>query len=344
MTSSISFYCNQRTLRNLLRDIAAGTITIPAHQRPYGWTPKQKDKFIRAILSNFPVSSILLRQITAVSSLEDGRQRMTTAQKYVDGHFSVDGRLFTDLTPVEQERFMSYQVPVEVYIDATSEQAIRIFIDRQGGSPLSVGNRLNALVELSQAVGFAVRMLLTPGQGFHDRAGRIWGTHNMSNDKPKQPYLLEMTALIMGLAFGPEHMTKRWDVMVGNDILSRTFDDTVVQARLDRLLSIYERVQVRQPALVKDLKKQWSLNYFSGYIVYALYTFCDENSDRIYDGFVEFMVSVRRDPTLLATRLHVGIAESRHWTLARWANGYNSVFAPDAPAIVDEVDSDEDSD
>jgi hypothetical protein len=343
MTSSISFYSNQRSLRNLLRDFNAGSIIIPTHQRPYVWTSKQKEKFIRAILSNFPVSSILLRQLTMTCSLEDGSQRMRTAQKYVDGHFSVDGRLFADLTPVEQERFMAYQVPVEVYIDATSEQAIRIFIDRQGGSPLSVGNRLNALVELSQAVGFAVRMLLTPGQGFHDRAGRIWGTHNMLNDKPKQPYLMEMTALTMGLAFGPEHITKRWDAMVDNDILSRTFDDTVVQARLDRLLSIYERVQVRQPALAKDLKKQWPLNYLSGYIAYALHVFRDEEPGRIDDGFVEFMVAARRDPTLLVTRLHVGIG-NRAWTLARWTNGYNGVFVPGAPPIVDEVDSDEDTD
>ena len=342
MTSSVSFYCNQRSLRNLLRDLAVGSITIPAHQRPSVWTAKQKEKFIRAILNNFPVSSILLRQITAVSSLEDGRQRVTTAQKYVDGHFSVDGRLFTDLSPVEQERFMAYQVPVEVYLDATPEQAIRIFIDRQGGSPLSVGNRLNALVELSQAVGFAVRMLLTPGQGFHDRAGRIWGTHNMSNDKPKQPYLVEMTALVMGLAFGPEHITKRWDAMVDNDILSRTFDDNVVQARLDRLLSIYERVQARQPILAKDLKRQWALNYFSGYIAYALYTFRDEEPGRIDDGFIEFMVAARRDPTLLAKRLHIGIG-NRAWTLARWTNGYNGVFAPGADVIADDADSDEDT-
>jgi hypothetical protein len=71
--------------------------------------------------------------------------------------------------------------------------------------------------------------------------------------------------------------------------------------------------------------------------------FRGEEPGRIDDGLVDFMVAARRDPGLLVTRLHVGIG-NRAWTLARWTNGYNGVFVPDAPPIVDEVDSDEDTD
>jgi hypothetical protein len=339
MPSSITFYCNQRPLRQLVSSLTSGVISIPLHQRPYVWTVKQKEKLIRAILNNFPISSILLRQIHAGFSLEDGRQRLTTARLYSEGHFSVDGRLFAELSPVEQERFLSYQVPVEVYENATPEEAIRIFIDRQGGSPLTVGNRLNALTELSQVVGFTVQMIMTPGQGFHDRCARIWGVHNTQNDTPKQPYLENMTALCMGLAFGPAYITKRWDAMVDNDLLSRTFDDTLVRNRLDRLLRVYEQAQLRQPLAAKELKKQWPIARFSGYIAYAMFSFPEAEHQHVISRFTDFMVAARQDISLLI-QLH-GDLPKDSWTLARWTNGYNRVFAPEQAQVADDVDSDD---
>jgi hypothetical protein len=150
-----------------------------------------------------------------------------------------------------------------------------------------------------------------------------------------------MTALVMGLAFGPEHITKRWDSMVDNDSLSRTFDETAVYERLSSLLSVYEQAQVRHPILAKDLKKQYPLARFSGYIAYALYTFRDEDPSRVVNGFVDFIVASRRDPAELARLVTPGNGEA--WKLARWVNGYNAIFDPDANVVVTD-DDDDDSD
>ena len=271
----------ERTLLSLIDDMKENRIDIPPHQREYCWTHPQQTKFIISILKGYPIPSILMsgsRNINEKATLEDGRQRITTAMKFRQGEFTCENRKYAELSEREQERFDDERVIVITFYNATPEQRIEIFDWHQNGAPLTPGERYHAH-QTTPLIKFVKDTLMTPGIGLHDRAAAIWGirgdTPGVQSKDTRRKWLQSAVALITGIAYGPMYMNKNYQTVVDKGFMtSPSFNDRkkrAVYADLERIISIYEEVQRIQPIPGTSwLNKNWDMGNFTGYIAYSL--------------------------------------------------------------------------
>jgi hypothetical protein len=78
-------------------------------------------------------------------------------------------------------------------------------------------------------------------------------------------------ALVAGIAHGPQFLTKKYDIIKDNHLLTRAFDEALVMKALTRLLEVYEQLQEACPCPPSWLNKQYDAGQMSGYIVYSMY-------------------------------------------------------------------------
>lgn len=361
-----------KTLYSIIQQRQEEDIVIPEHQREYCWNESRKDKFVQSVLCGFPCPAILLGEHRGDKpTLEDGNQRITTAMKYRRDEFASNGKLFSQLSPIDQHYFDTYPISVVSYSNATQEDRIQIFDWHQNGAPLSTGERYHAHAS-TPLVRFVKDVLFTPGTGLHDRAVPIWGARNGTDKKRK--WLHDAVTLVTGLAHGASHMTKAYERMIANSFLTKDFDKAGVIRDLQRILEVFESADAIH-RVQGWTARNWDAGNFVGYIAYSLShkarveyeegqrafplaergTYDDghhkPNSltepewERLKAGWVAYMVRVRRDVSLpfkrvLERDLHRSLNNGRNWSLSRWRSGYMNVFEPDT--IQDVSDGEED--
>jgi len=347
--SRISFTVSQEPLRSLIDSYENEELIIPEHQREDVWKLQQKQRLVKTVLLGTPMPPALLglegRGVNISKTLQDGRQRLTSLSQYRKDLFEVDAKKFSQLTDIEKFQFNNYPMPVLQFKNATLEQIIDIFDNFQNGTPLSAGERYHSLETLSPIVKLAKKLLLTPGDGFHDRAEAVWGTHNGIGKRGND--LVMAMALIGGLAFSEGTnclISKKYAEMA--DIIKKPVSAAVearVRSNMDTILSIYEEVQRRVPFEKKsELNFQWNLGNFTGYIAYSLNRFPDETA-RLRAGWIEYLCEVRNRrhaavyrnlrgtgklKQALTEKLHRDITGARSWNAYRWYCGYLRVFDP----------------
>lgn len=271
----------ERTLLSLIDDLRDKRFEVPPHQREYCWTGPQQNKFILSVLKGYPIPSILMSASRANNekpTLEDGRQRLTTARMFRDDQITCEGRKYSEMTEREKERFDDERVLVITFYNATQDQRIEIFDWHQNGAPLTPGERYHAH-QATPLVKFVKETLMTPGIGLHDRAAATWGIRGdapdgQSKDK-RRKWLQSAVALVTGLAYGPKFMNKNYNTVVENNFMtSPAFNDAkklAVLAELNRILEIYEEAQRIQPVAGSSWHKvHWDVGNFTGYIAYSL--------------------------------------------------------------------------
>lgn len=315
--------------------MASGALQIPDHQREFVWPLSAQERLVRAILRGLPIPDILLRRHGMVTTIEDGRQRLTTMMRYIDNAFRVDGLYFREQSVESQMTIRLYIVGTTTYSDATDEEAVEIFNSHQNGVPLSVGEKLWALQAISPVVRFALRELLTPGSGFYDRTVPFWGERDPRGQRDKN--LLTAVALTAGLAFGNEYLSRKWKDLY--DVSSRAFDEALVRARLQTIVEIYEHVHATCPVTTKSQKnKYWDLANFTAYMAHSLTltpekepVYAIPSAEEAMDVWYTFLVEQRAHPEILGQRLRTtadGAAQGGHWTWDRWHKGWRRMFHP----------------
>ena len=345
-------------------------LVIPDHQRHAGvWPLLRKQKFITSIHLNHPVPSILMGSIQSETtrSLEDGLQRLKTILEFYQNEITdTEGRYFQNYTPKEQSDFLNYGITVVKYSGASEEARIQIFDNHQNGSPLKEGERLYAH-SATRLVRFTLQMLLTPGRGLYDRFAKVWGERGGEKDKKnRRKDLHQCVALVAGLAHGPNYITKKYDILIDNQILTKEFDGEIVRKALIRLVEIYERVQEAFPCSSSWLNKQFDMGQVSGYIAYSMYhpsiesehaslsIMIDAEWDAVKEKWIEFLYSLRKEAAqnakhmnkVLERTLHRDVGKARFWTLMRWRMGYLRIFEPTHEQLkrINEDQSDDGSD
>lgn len=274
-------------LSQLIEEYQEKRIIVPPHQREFRWDLPRQQKFIESILKGYPIPSILMsnRRIDHFPTLEDGRQRITTASRYRADQFSVESldgqqRKYSELSDIDRERFDNESVIVVTFSNASDNDRIQIFDWHQNGMPLTPGERYHAQ-HATPLIRFVKEQLMTPGIGYHDRAAAIWGIRGdpanppegfVSSDKSRK-WLLSATALVLGLSFGPGNATKKYEpekgFMTADFPLSKQKD---VKKDLERIFDIYEAVEARLTAIRPKpwLNAYWDFGNFTGYIIYSL--------------------------------------------------------------------------
>lgn len=345
-----------RRLRALVDELKSGAIAIPAHQREFVWTTDKQLKLVDAVQTGMPMPNITFRTrrtgSTVTTTLEDGRQRLTTLLRYMDGVFRDGrGRLFNELTDVERMQLESYPVNIMTYSNASDEQAIVIFNNLQNGVACSVGERIFSLVGISPLAHFTMEMLLSPGIGFYDRTVPFWGVRTPKGQRAR--HMTESFALCAGLAHGSQYISKKWPDI--EEIVAKPFDRDQVMRDLEFIVSLYESVHREAPVTTKSLKAMyWNPSNFTAYVIHSLKLTSEmekthplPSRGEIANTFREFMLEQRLHPELLAERLHASIPRGNgggHWKVSRWHNGWCRMFAPTARLDdVSDADSDDDS-
>ena len=339
---------------DLIEMLDAGEVKIPNHQRASGcWNEKLQKGFIKTVQQGMPTPAILQRKKGNDVYLEDGLQRLTTLRKYRNNEFKDhNGMTYEELSPIMKNQVDNYQVAIIRYSNATDQQAIEIFDNVQNGVPLSAGQRMDSLRYFpSPIVQQAYRLLLTKGQGIHDRASLVWG-ERCELDK-KRNDLVVAVAMISGVRTrNPEKdvlMTKKWDDIREDGLLYYEVEsDDKVCEKLSFVLSIHEEVISQRGPITtrKHFNQIWDLGNFNGPIIWSMSKFPEELT-RLRDGWVKWLVSYRDKPDMLKEYKDV-ISADRVWKHQRWESCYNYVFGiPNKPSTrlpLTRGDDDEDSD
>ena len=342
--STITVEHSTKTAEDLLAELKAGELIVPAHQREFCWPLGKMQRFVDTVQKGMPTQAIIVRNESGVKpSLEDGQQRLTTLSKYfADEFLDESGKKFSEHSAIEQYQMRRYSLALIRYKNATTKDAIEIFDRFQNGQPLSVGERIYSMSEISPFVKFVRETLLTVGAGLHDRAKAVWGTRGGADKK--RTNLLNAIALCAGCAFGTGAITLKWEDIQRQKILSRSdWDPAAIRSVLEQLLGVYEQVEAKSPhggAAIRN--KQWKVGMFSGYLLHSLKL--EPRPAGLVTKWADFLVTAREDPDLIEEVLHVDVGKARLWTTYRWKMGYLRVFDPDeAERLVDEDPSEEGS-
>lgn len=350
----ISYTANQIKLRAIIERKRRARLTLPEHQRDFCWSLRQQKTLISSIQRNKPIPSVLIREKEdGLHSLEDGHQRLESVSRYMDDMFPDEtGRKYSELTPLEKQRFDDYDIIATTYTGASDEEAREIFNDTQNGRPLTFGERIGSLSTTAPIVRYAIRMLLTPGEGFYEEIKPFWGEHSQKARRG-----CDMTiafAICAGLAFGIKNLSKKWDDAAA--VLHRDFDEVATTRRLRLLISIFARMHETAPVNTKPLRNAyWDVGNFTGYIIWSIlfqesplldetspYTILDTTT--LVGTWVDYLVAQRNQTGLLSEVLHRDISAARSWNQVRWANGVRRLFAPQTFVVVGagEIEDDDD--
>lgn len=263
-------------------------IIIPPHQREYCWNHRREEKFIQSILMGFPVPSLLFSENDdeRFPSVEDGRQRLTAASRFLNNKFSIKWGAsivtYNELPDLDKIQFNNSTLIVQTFDNATPAERIQVFECQQHGIPLTVGEKLYAQIA-SPLVSLVMRLLMTPGRAthaLHDRAIPIWGVrgdpvdmeHGSSRDK-RRKWLENATALIMGLAYGPKYATKKYEPQLGllTNVIT-TEKETGVFKDLVRIITIFEEANQDVAATKKNGSdnNHFDLGIYIGCIMFSL--------------------------------------------------------------------------
>jgi hypothetical protein len=112
-----------RQVNDLVRDVEEGRLLLkPPFQRRTVWTPSVKDHFLETVSLGLPFPEIFVvtghtdpATRTRVDHLVDGQQRVSALREYLNGSKDISYkkvRPYAQLSPDDQQRFLSYPVAV----------------------------------------------------------------------------------------------------------------------------------------------------------------------------------------------------------------------------------------
>lgn len=333
-----------RCIKEILDD---KNLDIPEHQRPFIWKNDRQVKLIDTIMSGLPMPNFLYNLEytidTTTSSpapklkhwLEDAQQRFYSIRNFYDNKFKWNNKSFSELTPVEMHKFLSYKICILQYTDATYDEKIKIFDNFQNGVALTAGQRYHARKH-TKLVSYAIERFLTPGKGYYDRMTKYFGEHKYGTDTKTRTYLSNVMGIAGGVAHGVNHITTSYDIL--GPILDKSFDEKKADATVEHMLDIFENVEKLVTVPANYRKELWKLGKFMGYIIATILTFPKE-LDKWSNIWTKYMQGIHEGTATIKV-LHYNCPKGRNWTNDRWKIGYNNLLNP--PEGLDMVDIEED--
>src|SRR6056297_3313165 len=115
-------------------------VLSPDFQRGSVWTTAAKVFLIDTILNDLPMPQVYFRtkvdpsSQTTVREVVDGQQRLRSILEFAAGKLRLSskapqhkGMVYTDLDPEDQEKFLSYRIPVVQLLNATDADVLEVF-------------------------------------------------------------------------------------------------------------------------------------------------------------------------------------------------------------------------
>ena len=169
------------------------------------------------------------------------------------------------------------------------------------------------------------------------RCHSVWGRRVESKGYTA---LTNAVAIAAGLALkNNDHIVTSYNILGPH--LNKPYDDVDVNQRLDKLLDVYNRAQEAYKVGIIELKKQWLVGYYTGYILYNLNQ-PDIDWEADSQMWVEYIVRCRRDKAAYYI-LKSSQPASRAWNSVRWGKGLQHVRNPELIDVL-RPSSDDDED
>jgi len=341
--NKMPFSVSTRSVRSLLAD---ETLDIPEHQRPYVWDGKKASAFIASILDDLPTHALFLYQAVEGGMLkkwlEDGQQRWLTVKGYIrdtdvitmswkrwnESGTNVPDK-YSNLSEENKQKILNYSFTIYTIENMSYDARMCLFQRLQDGKALTNGQRFNACVNMP-LVRLAKRIMDDP------RCHAVWGKRVESKGFTA---LTNAVAIAAGLALkNDDHIVTSYNIL-GPD-LNKPYNDVDVNQRLDKLLDVYNRAQEVCRVGITELKKQWAVGYFTGYILYNLNQ-PDIDWDSDSQMWVDYIVRCRKDKAAYYI-LKSSQPASRAWNSVRWGKGLQHVRNPELVEIVNSNSDDGD--
>lgn len=134
----IATTATNKKVRELFKSVRDGTLTPrPEFQRRFGWTAKDKDKFIESVVKGYPFPEIYICNGDVNTDtgegtqlLVDGLQSVSTLNEFFSGDSTFSHVLtmpYRELTQDEKAKFLEYNVVVRDLGQLNKEQIIEVF-------------------------------------------------------------------------------------------------------------------------------------------------------------------------------------------------------------------------
>jgi hypothetical protein len=138
---------------------------VPDHQRFPDWPLYKKQRLVDSILKNFPIHAIIGveqkkiqdNRIVEWCDIEDGQTRLTYLQEFMMNKYPCEsgsdcignGCRFSELPILLQQRFMNYQISIEMFRgdNITSDDIAEIFTRLNGGTPLGDNDKYHSRID-----------------------------------------------------------------------------------------------------------------------------------------------------------------------------------------------------
>jgi len=106
----------------------SGRLNIrPQFQREFIYKDKQRDEVIRTVKNNFPLNVMYwVKNTNGTYELLDGQQRTISFCQYINGDFSIDFRFFHNLTKVEKDAILNYNLMI-YFCEGTDKEKLDWF-------------------------------------------------------------------------------------------------------------------------------------------------------------------------------------------------------------------------
>jgi hypothetical protein len=227
-----------------------GSLYLPASQRQWAWKHARglakQQRLIDSVMNGYPIPTCILNRVsTSLFEIYDGRHRIETLWHYANDKFKWNGKLFSELTQDEKDRFNNRKIPVTIVRRATLSQLADIFMRLNNGVALTDSDYFWACRDRN-LIRAVERLVMN-----NDRLKAALGGVDLKYRKD----LANWVAHVYGLATRKSgDMTTSYIRIAEDGGLDVEVDDEYVKAGLDALCTIYETANSSSRVAEKDKK------------------------------------------------------------------------------------------
>jgi hypothetical protein len=251
-------------------------IRLPISQREWAWIQKKglekQQRLVDSAINGYPIPTIIMnRRGPLIFDVYDGRHRIETLWKYVNGEFSWKGNKYADLSDDQKKTLLNREIPVTIIDDASDDQLADIFHRLNAGMPLKDydlvwSNRNTAIVK-------CVIKLIHNNQRLATALGMPMSEVN------ERRGLSNWLALVGGLATkNAGNMTSSFIRITTEVGLNPTdgINEEYVVSGIDAFIELCNTANTRFPAANKDKKKLRRAGSFAAFFFHDWMTYEDK--------------------------------------------------------------------
>jgi len=203
------------------------SIFIPQNQRYFVWPESHQKSLIDSIMNNYPIPLLVFTEYIEnnkqIWHVQDGQQRLTTIQRFIQGKFEWNGKTFECFNGSEKLGFLGYQIACSIIKSPTDAQVADIFERLNKGKTLSHNdkfyNRKNDPI-----IDFTINELNSK----FEKQFKMYTNLNIKNKKnKKRTELSDVVGAVISICSNKvENITTSYERIGGNLLLNTNKDFT----------------------------------------------------------------------------------------------------------------------